>query len=99
LTVASGFACWKPATHEVSALAWALDPEPFNVPETGAVVAVAMGAAAGASFAAHEERSMVPAMAIAAMLPARVSARRLKFTVFPFGDFLDYRMGPVPTRE
>src|SRR5690606_21540813 len=74
----SGLAVWKAATHASWAEPCDDAPPPTRVPES-----VLSDASAGAvpSLAAHEERTMVPARAMAAMLP-----RRLMFTEFLSGE-------------
>ena len=86
MMVTCAFACWNPEIQAVSAAPCADEPMPLRVPEsllTGAAEPEVLGAA---SFAAHEDRRMVPATAMAAMLLTRAKIRRLTITEFPSGD-------------
>src|SRR4051812_21114046 len=83
--VTSGLAVWKAAIHASWAEPCDDAPAPSMVPERS----LAAGSSEPPSFAAHEDRRMVPAIARAPKVP-----KRLKFTVFPFTGLITGH-GPV----
>ena len=81
MMVTAGLAVWNAATQASCAEPCDDAPEPAIVPERSLIEA--LGAGVADSFAAHEAKSMVPAMAMAPMAPKRVCRESREVKVMP----------------